>query len=141
MTVPGITAAVASASAHRTRTMLDAGRVERAGEVGQTPELDENGDVIQPPPVVVYEGRCTIADPSDAQRAQTTNDQSGIPNSRVLRLPVDSPALRPGDLFTVTASRFAPSLVGDSFVVQGEEERSYGTYRRYMLRGSSWLPA
>lgn len=87
----------------------------------------------------VYSGPCTVADPKDApQGGRTVQDDSGVPNERVLRVP-HTAALRPGDMVTVITSLSSPGLVGDRFVVLGEEERSYATYRRYALRGSSWL--
>ena len=71
------------------------------------------------------------------QGPRTVNDEAGVPNQRILRVPHRA-ALEPGDLVTVTACLRSPGLVGSTFTVAGEEERTYGTYRRYVLRGSSW---
>ena len=133
-------AAMVQLTAARTGQMLDVCRVTRPGAVGQTPDLDADGRVIAPTGATVYEGPCTISDPSSAQiSGRTSNDQAGVPNTRWAKVPHDAD-LRPGDLLTVTAARVSPGLVGDVFVVQGEEERTYATYSRFLLRGSSWLP-
>lgn len=135
-------AAMQQLTAARTAQMLDAGVATRPTDPGQTPDLDADGNVAGPPEREVYAGPGIVADPSSGQKAPqgSVNDQGGVPNARVLRLPVDSPDLRPGDTWTVTTSMASPSLVGDQFVVVGEEERSFATYRRYLLKGSSWLP-
>ena len=133
-------AAMRQLTAARTAQMLDACLVTRGADLGQTPELDADGNVVETPPETVYDGRCTISDPTAAQRSQrTSNDEAGAPNERVLKVPHDA-ELRPDDLVTVTASAFSPGLVGDVFVVVGEHEKSYATSRRYAIRGSSWLP-
>jgi hypothetical protein len=134
-------AAMQQLTAARTGQMLDTGIAVRPASAGQTPTLDADGKVTAAAGEPVYDGPCTVSDPADATLAgRTTNDQSGVPTQRQLKLPIDSAALLPGDLFTVTASRFSPGLVGDVFVVVGEDERSFATYRRYRVRGSSWLP-
>lgn len=122
--------------------MTDTGTAVRPAPESQTPTLDADGNVIPQDPVTVYSGPCMIADPSSALLSgRTVNDESGVANARSLHLPIDSPALLPGDVFTVTASAASPGLVGDEFLVVGEEERSHASYRRYQVRGSSWLPA
>jgi hypothetical protein len=132
-------AAMAQLTAARTDQMVDACLVARPADPGQTPELDADGNVVPLAPETVYDGPCTISDPTSAQLSgRTSNDQAGVPAQRYLKVP-HAADLRPGDQLTVTAATFSPGLVGDSFVVQGEEERSYATYRRYLLRGSSWL--
>ncbi len=139
MTGPYATA-MAQLTAARTAQMLDACSVTRATDPGPTPDLDADGNPTAADPQTVYEGRCTVSDPTDAQRsARTSNDDAGVPNERVLKVP-HTAALRPGDVVTVTASAFSPGLVGDRFVVAGEHEKSYATSRRYAIRGSSWLP-
>ncbi|WP_232806949.1 DUF6093 family protein [Geodermatophilus chilensis] len=131
--------AMAALTAARGEQMVDGCFVTRGPDPGQTPELDAAGNVVATPPVTVYDGPCTLFDPRGAQLAgRTANDQAGVPNMRGVKLP-HSADLRPGDLLTVTAAAFSPGLVGDVFVVLGEEERTYATHRRYLLRGSSWL--
>jgi hypothetical protein len=133
--------AMAVLTAERERQMVDAGRATRPAKVGQTPTLDADGNVVTPPGTTPYEGPCTVSDPTTALLGgRTTNDESGVPNQRVLKVPHVAD-LRAGDLFKVTASAFSPSLVGDVFLVVGEEERSYATHRRFLLRGSSWSPS
>lgn len=132
--------AMAMLTAARHEQMVDECTVTRPGETGQTPELDDDGNVVggMAGPTV-YDGVCTISDPTTALLGgRTSDDESGVPNQRIAKLPHDAD-LRPGDLLTVTVAAFSPGMVGDSFVIVGEEERSYATYRRYLLRGSSWL--
>jgi hypothetical protein len=135
-----IAAAMAQLIAVREDLMVDEGTVTRPAAQEQTPVLDGNGMPVGGAAVTVYtEMPCTVADPSSALVAnRTVTDQAGVPNRRTLRTPHRF-TLLPGDLFTVTAASISPGLVGDTFLVIGEEERSYGTYRRYVLRGSSWL--
>lgn len=132
-------AAMAQAIALRESLMVDTCRVTR--DTGESTE-DADGNVIPADPTVVYEGRCTIADPSTAILAgRTSNDQAGVPDQRVLRVP-HTAALDDGDRLTVTAAAVSPGLIGEVFVVVGDEDhRSYATYRRYRLRGSSWESA
>lgn len=135
MTGPDITILIAAREAQ----MQDEGFATRPA--AGAPVLDDNG---MPTPVdgdEIYAGKCTVSDPSSGQRGRTgtTLDEAGVPNARILKVPNDSPGLLPGDVWEVTASRFSPGLVGDRFVVVAEQERSYATCRRYLLRGSSWL--
>jgi hypothetical protein len=131
--------AMAQLTAARHQQMVDTCRVTRPAELPQTPELDGDGNPVIPDDVVVYEGPCTVSDPTTALLGgRTSDDQSGVPNQRIAKLPHDAD-LRPGDLLTVTVAVFSPGMAGDAFVIVGEEERSYATYRRYLLRGSSWL--
>lgn len=137
-----IAAAMARLVEVREDLMLATGTATRPGEVGQTPDLDEDtGQPVVPDGTEVYDGPCTIADPTSGLRGRTGTvlDQAAVPNARILRVPLDSPDLLPGDVFEVTADPLSPSLVGDTFVVLWEEERTFATYRRYVLRGSSWL--
>jgi hypothetical protein len=135
-----IAAAMAQLIKVREDLMVDECTVTRAPRPAQSAPLDPaTGLPTQPVSELVYTGSCTLADPKDApQGGRTVQDDSGVPNERVLRVPHRA-ALRPGDLVTVTASLSSPGLVGDRFVVVGEEERSYATYRRFIVRGSSWL--
>lgn len=131
-------AAMAQLIAARTAQMLDTGTAVRPADVGQTPVLDADGNATEAAGATVYAGPCTVSDPTMAQRgARTSNDQSGVPDERVLKVP-HAAELRPGDLFTVNTSAFSPDMVGDVFLVVGELEKSYATSRRYRIRGSSW---
>lgn len=138
-----IAAAMAELVAVREELMVDECTVTRPGAQPATPDLDPatGQPVAAPAGPPVYEGPCTIADPSSAlQGHRTIDDQAGVPNQRILRVPHRAD-LQPGDLVTVTACLVSPGLVGSVFTVAGEEERSYATYRRYVLRGSSWESA
>ena len=84
--------------------------------------------------------RFVLITSSQSARQGTPSDEAGVPSARVLKVPHRA-ALRPGDLLTVTASASSSGLVGDRFVVSGEEERSFAGYRRYLLRGNSWRPS
>ena len=137
-----IAAAMAQLVQAREDLMVDECTVTRSGTVGQTPQLDP--DTLQPTTPAgapIYAGPCTVADPSQGQRGRTGTllDEAGVPSARILKLPNDSAGLLPGDVVEVTGSAFSPGLVGDRFVIVGEDERSYATFRRYVLRGSSWL--
>lgn len=135
-----IAAAMQQLIAVREDLMVDECTVTRPAAQEQTPQLDpDTGNPVVPTGTQVYEGPCTVADPSSALVGnRTVNDQAGVPNRRILRVPHRADLL-PGDVVEVTLSTSSPGLVGDTFTVVGEEERSYATYRRYVLRGSSWL--
>jgi hypothetical protein len=135
-----IAAAMQQLISARMDLMVDECVVTRAPRPDPTAPLDPTtGLPTVRPRSEVYAGPCTIADPKDApQGGRTVQDDSGVPNERVLRVPHVAD-LRPGDLVTVTASAFSPGLVGDRFIVDTEEERTYATYRRFVIRGSSWL--
>jgi hypothetical protein len=124
----------------RAALMQDACTVTRPADAGATPDLDpDTGLPVPGTGSPIYSGPCTLSDPSTALRGgRTSNDEAGVPDTRLLKLPIDSAGLQPGDLVVVTASRFAPGLVGDRFTVDSESERSYATSRRYTVRGSSW---
>jgi hypothetical protein len=131
---------LASLGARRAQHLPDVWRVVRPAAQQQTPELDADGKVIAPDPELVHEGPGMMSDPSSAiLEGLTSNDEAGVPNRRVLKLGHDAD-LRPGDIATCVSARWSPSLVGDSFVIMAEEERSVALYRRYLVRGSSWLP-
>lgn len=131
--------AMAQLTAARYEQMVDTCRVTRPADVGQTPDLDADGNVTAPDDEVVYEGRCTVSDPTTALLGgRTADDEAGVPNQRIAKLPHDA-SLRPGDVFEVTHAEFSPGMAGDRFEVLGEDERTYATYRRYRMRGSSWL--
>jgi hypothetical protein len=131
--------AMAQLTAARTEQMVDTCRVTRPAQAGQTPDLDDDGNVTVPDGDVVYEGPCTVSDPTTALLGgRTTDDQGGVPNQRIAKLP-HAAAVLPGDLFEVVHAEFSPGMAGDVFVILGEDERSYATYRRYRMEGSSWL--
>lgn len=133
-----IAAGMAQLTAARTTTLLDACTVTRPADVGQTPTLDADGNVTDPDGTV-YSGPCSYNLPKQAPlRRLTTTDEAGDPEQRQLRLPIGSPDLRAGDVVTCTAAAFAAGLVGDEAVIDREDERTYATYRAYILRGSSW---
>lgn len=136
-----IRAGMATLIAARTATMLDTCTATRSGS-GQTPVLDADGSVTTPNSTVVYTGPCTFVDPKMPPRRMgggglVVNDEAGSPEQRQLRVP-HTANLSTGDLVTVTSSAFSPGLVGDRFLVVREDERSYATYRAYILRGSAW---
>lgn len=138
-----IAAAMAQLIAVREDLMVDECTVTRPADQAATPDLDPatGMPLAGPDDPEVYAGPCTIADPSSAlQGHRTVNDEAGVPNQRILRVPHRA-ALQPGDLVTITTSAVSPGLVGSVFSVAGEEERSYATYRRFVLRGSSWESA
>lgn len=126
-------------TAARTEQLVDECTVTRVADPGPTPDLAADGTVPTATPESVYSGPCAVSDPTSAQSARqgTPADDAGVPSARVLKVP-HTADLRPGDLLTVTASAASASLVGDTFIVGAEEERSFATYRRYLLRGSSW---
>lgn len=127
-------------AARRQRLLPDVWRAFRPGAQDQTPVLDDNGDVVPGTAEPVFEGPGMMSSPTaTAQNALTTTDQAGVPNERVLKLGQDAD-LHPGDIVTCVSARWSPSLVGDTFVVIREEERSVALYRRFIVRGSSWLP-
>ena len=134
-----IAAGMAQLTAVRTETMVDACVITRAADVGQTPTLDADGNVTAAQPTTVYDGPCSWALPKQAPlRRMTTTDEAGDPEQRQLRLPIGSPDLRAGDVATCTAAAFAAGLVGDEAVIDREDERTFATFRAYILRGSSW---
>lgn len=134
-----IATGMAQLTAARTVTLLDACTVTRPADVGQTPTLDADGNTTAAPPATVYSGPCSWALPKQAPvRMRTVNDEAGDPEQRQLRLPIGSPDLREGDVVTCTAAAFAAGLVGDEAVIDREDERTFATYRAYILRGSSW---
>ena len=133
-----LTAAIGLLASVAEDRMVDTCTVSRPAQLPQTPALDGDGNPTEPDAPTVYDGPCTIAKPTAAQiTGRTVNDQSGVPNLRVLKVPHGAD-IRPGDLVTVTAPAFAPGLTGDRFVVLGEEEQTFAAYRRFTLRGSSW---
>ena len=137
-----LAAGMAVAIAADEASMLDTCTATRPADRPQTPPLDpETGRRLPATAPEVYAGRCSLANPASGARAgaTTTNDDADVPNTRVLKLPLAAVALRPGDLVRLTASAFEPGLVGDTFLVLGEVERSTGSHRRYQVRGSSWL--
>lgn len=141
--MPDLTAQYAQGMAQLTQArlgqMLNTCTVVRPAVQGQTPVLDADGNPTAAAGTTVYDGPCVVAQPAPAPlRGRSSNDQAGVPEQRELRVP-HSADLRSGDHLTVTASTFSPGLVGDVFVIIREDERSYATYRKFILRGSSWL--
>ncbi len=137
---PQVVAALTELIRVRETLMVDACTVTRPGAQPSTPDLDPatGMPLADPADPEVYAGPCTVADPSSAlQGHRTVNDDAGVPNQRVLRVPHRA-ALLPGDVVTVTACAVAPGLVGSVFTVAGENERTFATFRKYVLRGSSW---
>jgi hypothetical protein len=133
MTGPDISVLIAA----REQQMQDEGFATRPGTSSSV--LDDDAMPTTGAGATVYSGKCTVSDPTTGQRSRTGTvvDQAGVPYARILKLPLDSPQLLPGDVWEMTASRFAPGLVGDRFVVVAEIERSYATCRKYGVRGSS----
>lgn len=135
-----IAAAMAALIAVREDLMVDECTATRpdpqTGDGPLDPDTGMPTEAAAAPPV--YSGPCVVADPgSGSLQNRSTTDEGGVPNQRVLRTPHRA-ALLPGDLVTVTVCAFSPGLVDSVFVVIGEEERTYATFRKYVLRGSSW---
>lgn len=133
-----INAAFPKLIATGTAIMLDACDVTRPTDPGQTPALDDDGNIASAAGPPVYSGPCQLANPTTSLTGgQTPSDASGTPNQRELRVP-HTADLRTGDTVTVTASRFSPGLIGDTFVVYGEHERTYAAFRGFIVWGSGW---
>lgn len=138
-----LTAAVASLVAARVAQMVDACTVTRPAKPGQTPTLDADGNVTTSPSSRVYTGPCLIGN-AHIQRGMRVslkpnlNDLDTALTMRGLKVPLDA-ALLPGDVVTVTATAFTPAMVGQRFEVLHEDDRTFTTYRSYMLKGSSYL--
>lgn len=133
-----VAAGMAQLTAVRAQLMPDACTVTRPADVGQTPTLDEGGNIVGAAPATVYDGRCSFVQPRlPPLRTRTDDDADGEPEQRQLRTP-HSADLRAGDVVTCTAAAYSPGLVGDVFVIVREDERTYATYRAYILRGSTW---
>lgn len=135
MTAPDISVLIAAREAQ----MQDACTITRPAVSGAT-VLDDDGMPTAVDGDDVYTGKCTVSDPTTGQRGRsgTVLDEAGVPYARILKVPNDSAGLEPGDVVTITGSRFSPGLVGDVFLVAAEIERSYATCRKYAVRGSSW---
>lgn len=122
------------------RQWSDTCRVTRPGELAQTPDLDDDGNIVAADAPVVYEGTFSLLDPSRlVGRTGTFADAAGVPYANAAKFPHHAD-LRPGDVVKVLTATYSPGLVGDELVVFGEDQRSFATHRRYLLRGSSWAP-
>lgn len=135
---------MAALTAARAAQMVDTCTISRPTAPVQTPVLDADGNAPATPGAQVYDGPCLIGN-ARVQRGMrvsikpNANDLDVALSIRGLKLPADAADLRPGDLVTVTASAFTPSLVGERLEVLREDMRTYSTYRSYELKGSSWL--
>ncbi|HEY1180253.1 MAG TPA: DUF6093 family protein [Phytomonospora sp.] len=135
-----IEAAMARLTAARADQLLDSCIATGPAAETSTPVLDDDGMPVAGAGTPVYTGACAVSDPTSGQRSRTGTvvDDSGVPYARILKLPLESPELQPGDVVQLTDSPLSPGLVGDVFVVVAEIERSYATCRKYGVRGSSW---
>jgi hypothetical protein len=132
---------MAQLQAGRVGQMLDVCEITRPENVGQTPVLDGDGNVANPPDPTVYTGACTLSRFKSsgvrATIAPTVNDEAGVPEPRTLKVPHGAD-VRSGDRARMTACAFSPDLVGEVFVVLHEDPRTYATFRSFTVRGSSW---
>ncbi len=87
---PQIVAALAELIRVREDLMVDVCTVTRPGAQPATPDLDPatGMPLADPADPEVYAGPCVVADPSSAlQGNRTVNDDAGVPNQRILRVP------------------------------------------------------
>lgn len=133
--------AMVQLTAARADQLLDACTASRPAAAVSTPVLDDDAmPTTTAAGAPIYAGACALSDPTTGQRSRTGTvlDDTGVPFARILKLPLESAELLPGDLVQLTDSQLSRGLVGDSFVVVAEIERTYATTRKYAVRGSSW---
>lgn len=136
-----ITAGMAALTDARAATFLDTCTITRPADPGQTPPLDDDGNITTPADPVVYTGPCLLgpykAAGIRATVKPTSNEDDSVPEPLTLKLPTTADA-RMGDEVTMDTCAFAPALAGEVFRVLHENPRSYATFRSITVRGFSW---
>lgn len=80
-------------------------------------------------------GRCSVGYPSNAQtRYRVEGGRQTLDPTPVAKIPIDSPLVKEGDIFTVMSSRRDPRLVGQEFRVSEVVEKSMAVSRRLVLQ-------
>ena len=109
--------------------MVDACRVERPGELVTDAET---GDVT-PGYSAVYEGACKVQAASSVVSSPDAGEHSWAVQQLQVHVPVSVGPVQTDDVVTVTASVYAPHLVGRAFRVAGLAAKSWATAQRLIV--------
>ncbi|WP_426243693.1 DUF6093 family protein [Nocardioides sp. LHG3406-4] len=114
--------------------MTDTCRITRAGE-GERVLNPETAQYEDPPPVVVYEGRCHIPKRAGSTSQSAGGDASWRVGEVPFELPIDgSEAVRVGMTVTYLTAAYDPELPGHVFGITEVAFQSQATKRRLVMK-------
>lgn len=132
MTVAGIDLAMSRREAES--EMREKCRITRPG-IGEGPWNDSTLSYDDPPPVVVYEGKCKLRFGGARARRSEAGDQIFTEQGPTLSLPVrTSTGIEKNDRVEVTASADDPGMVGRIVWVDADRAQTNATSRRLPVR-------
>jgi hypothetical protein len=100
--------------------------------LGET--LDEDTLQLIPTLEPLYSGKCLVSGGSTSQSAAGigrygAGERAVITETRIVKVPAAVSGIKPDQLLTITACA-DPELVGRTFLIRGEESKTYLTSRR-----------
>lgn len=110
--------------------MTDECRITRAVEAEWN---EEAGKTIPSMTLLVYDGICEVKAPTVSGKQVETGSQLVVVSQTEVRLPHDASGVMPGDLVTVTKSRYRPHLVGREYIIAAPFDGSLTTALRYRV--------
>lgn len=121
--------AVTRGRQHAESLMVDTIRVTRADPNGE-PGWDEDGNVLEPPPLVVYEGRGKFQHADPYPSTPDAGEARWVTGVRQVHLPVGTTAPQTGDIAECTASQ-NPRLVGLKVRLRIDGDKTWTTAVRF----------
>lgn len=121
--------AVTRGQQHAESLMTDRVRVTRADPDG-TPSWDEDGNVLEPPPLVVYEGRGKFQHSDPYPSTPDGGEARWTTGVRQVHLPVGTTSVQSGDVVECVESR-NERLVGLKVRVRIDGDKTWTTAVRF----------
>lgn len=110
------------------RLMVDTGQISRETE-GDEILNEQTGEVSEPAPVVVYEGKCKVR--AGGQGPRDEGGRSLSVEVYACAIPIGSPEIRPGDWFEIMSSARDFMLVGKKLRITEVEAGTMAVQRRF----------
>ena len=112
--------------------MVDTCSITRGN--GSTSFDETNGREVPAAATVIYAGKCKVQTPDVQDRTHDAGERTWTLQRDSLHLPLSAPAVRVGDVATITAAALDAQLVGKRFRVVGLAHKTFLTARRLQVQ-------
>lgn len=126
---PYIQEAITRGQQHASSLMLDRVRVTRANPDGE-PTWDEDGNILEPEPLVVYEGRGKFQHSDPYPSTPQGGEARWVTGVRQVHFPVGTTSVQTGDIVECVASQ-NQRLVGLKVRVRIDGDKTWTTAVRF----------
>lgn len=124
----GLAQALAAGRREAEALMLDSCTIRRVVDV--LTDADGNDIAVYES---VYAGRCKVQTYEPYERSPESGGRTVVVQRYSVHVPVGAGPFLPGDVITITASRFATHAVGATYRVAGLHEKTFQTAQRLLV--------